>query len=193
MAVRAVLQAALLLATLAAPRSSGAEVEARAELEWTADLSVGGGAIVWPEGEAEGLFRFGAHTEVTFLRRTNRDVGLGVYGEVMTSGFLDVTAGFGASLLLPVHRAMPLVLSVGPHYTYSGAHDAGLGGRLWWGFRNHNHFHPYNTTFGLWVEARGDLTGEGRVLVAGGVDVDVAILAYPFMLLDRWARGPERL
>lgn len=191
--MRALLALPLALLALASSRPARAEVAARPEVEWTADLSLGGGAIVWPEGQGEGLVRFGGHSEAVFLRRTNRDFGLGVYGETMTSSFHDVTTSVGAVLVLPVLRPAPIVLFIGPHYTYSGEHDAGIGGRLWWGIRNHNHFHPYTTTFGLWVEARADLTGEERVLVAGGVDIDVAIFAYPFMLLERWARGPERL
>jgi hypothetical protein len=175
--------AALALALAAFPATGSAEVE------WTADLSLGGGVLI-AEETREGLFRFGAHAEATFLRDSNRDFGVGVYGEVMTSTFKDVMGGAGALLLLPLHHAMPLVLFFGPHYVYSGHHDVGLGGRLWFGFHNHNHFHCYNGTFGVWVEARGNLTSEREVLIAAGLDIDLAVFVYPVMWIERWARGP---
>ena len=181
-----------IITTLLAAVSLAAPWPASAEVEWTADLSIGGGVVLEEEAH-EGVFRFGAHTEVTFLRRTNRDFGLGVYGEVMTSSFRDVMASTGLTFLIPIHHGTPLVVFCGPHYTYSGAHDAGIGGRLWWGFHNHNHHHPYNGTVGIWVEARGDLTGDQDVLVAAGLDIDLAILVYPFLYLDRWARGPTSM
>jgi hypothetical protein len=184
--VRSPVAVAVILACLAAVRP------ARGEVELTSDLSLGGGALVAGEEPSGGLFRFGAHAEATFLRRSNRDLGLGIYVEVMTSTFLDVMGSVGATLLIPVHHGLPIVLFVGPHYTYSGRHDGGVGGRLWWGFHNHNLTHFYNGTFGLWLEVRGDLTGERDVLLAAGVDIDLSLFVYPFVFIDRWARGPER-
>lgn len=166
--------------------------EARGEVECTAGLSLGGGALVTGD-DRRALLRFGGHAEATFLRESNRDLGVGVYGEAMTSSFENVMAGIGVLALFPVHRALPLVLFLGTHYAYSGEHDVGLGGRLWFGLHNHNDLHAYNGTLGIWLEARADLTRDRDVLLAAGLDLDPALFVYPFMWLDRWARGPERL
>jgi hypothetical protein len=169
-----------------------APAHALAEVELTADLSVGGGAIVTGD-RRPALARFGGHAEATFLRDSNRDVGVGVYCEAMTSSFENVMGGVGVLALFPVHRALPLVLFLGPHYVYSGEHDAGLGGRLWFGLHNHNDLHPYNGTLGIWVEVRADLTHDRDVLIGAGLDIDPGLFVYPFLWLERWARGPRRL
>jgi len=146
------------------------------------------------EEPVEGVFRFGAHTDLVFLRETNREFGLGVFGEVMTSDFDDIMSSLGAVAVIPVNHGKPIVLFFGPHHHFDGDHSGGLGGRIWWGWHNHNHFHFYNFTFGLWVEARADIWGHGReLLVTGGVDVDLSLLILPWVWIERWIHGPARL
>jgi hypothetical protein len=175
---------------------------ARAELEVTANLAVGGGVVlsddpeVLPQGgydTTRGVGRVGLSTGVTFLRESNRELGLGVYAEVMTSSFVDVMPGVGLSLLLPVHHGAPLVIFAGAHYEYDGHHAGGFGGRIWWGAHNHNHFRVYNATFGLWAEVRGNVWGDNDVIVAGGVDLDLGVVFTPWMWFGSWVRGPSRL
>ena len=174
---------------------------ARGQTEVTSNLALGGGAQLYDDPQFEegsfdgssGFFRMGLNSTVTFLRETNRDVGLGLYLTVDTNGFRDIQPGAGLSLLLPVHRDFPLVLWAGGHYDYDGEHAGGFGGRLWWGAHNHNHFNPYNISFGLWVEVKANVFGNNDLLIVGGVDLDLAVLVAPWLWLARWIHGPERL
>lgn len=173
----------------------------RAQVEITSNLSVGGGVVLSddpqsPEGsydQSDGVARVGLNTSFTFLRETNRDFGLGVYAEVMTSSFRDVMPGAGLSFLIPVHHGAPLIVYAGAHYEFDGEHAGGFGGRLWWGFHNHNYFRHYNVTFGLWAEVRGNVWGNHDIIVAGGIDLDLSVLFTPWMWFASWVRGPSRL
>jgi len=173
----------------------------RAEVEVTGNLSIGGGGVLYDDpgiadqgyDSSRGVFRMGLNTSTLFLRRSNRDFGLGVYGEVMTSGFRDVQPGAGMVFLIPVHHGAPLVIFAGAHYDYDGTHAGGFGGRIWWGAHNHNHFHCYNPTFGIFVEARGNVWGNREVIVAAGFDFDLETAFTPWIWAQRWARGPARL
>lgn len=179
------------------PRAGAAEVEV------TTDLALGGGVVIIdqealaPEAQtgdtSRGVFRMGLSSSVTFLRESNRDFGLGLYAEVMTSTFRDVMPGAGLSFLIPVHHGAPLVIFAGAHYDYDGTSAAGFGGRLWWGAHNHNEYRAYNVTIGLWVEARANVWGNRDVLIAAGVDIDLQILVTPWLWFASWVRGPERL
>ncbi len=171
-----------------------------AQPEVTTNLALGGGVILSDDLElqgaydsTEGVVRLGVNSSITFLRETNREVGLGFYAELMTSSFRDVMPGVGLSLLLPVHHGTPIILWVGAHYVYDGEHAGGVGGRLWWGFHNHNHYRVYNTTFGIWVEVRANLFGNDDLVIAAGVDFDLHILATPWLWFASWLRGPARL
>jgi hypothetical protein len=174
---------------------------ARAEVEVTANFAVGGGVVLSDDplvpqrgyDTVLGVARVGLNSSVTFLRDTNREVGLGVYAEVMTSSFLDVMPGAGLTLLLPVHHGAPLVIFAGAHYEYDGTHSGGFGGRLWWGAHNHNHFDAYNYTFGLWAEVRGNVWGDHDLVVSAGVDIDLAVMITPWVWFARYLHGPERL
>jgi hypothetical protein len=175
---------------------------ARAELEVTADLAVGGGVVLSDDPEIEpqggydttlGVARVGLSTSFVFLRESNREVGLGVYAEIVTSSFLDVMPGAGFTLVLPINHAAPLVVFAGAHYEYDGTHAGGFGGRLWWGAHNHNHTGVYNGTIGLWAEVRGNVWGDHEVIVAGGVDLDLMMVFTPWIWFARYLRGPARL
>lgn len=173
---------------------------ARAEVEVTSNLALGGGAVLSDDPELQGsydtsrsLFRMGLTSSVIFLRESNREFGLGLYTELMTSGFRDVMPGVGVTALLPIHHAAPIVLSAGAHYDFDGEHAGGVGGRLWWGAHNHNHYHPYNISFGLWVEVKANLWGNRDMIITAGVDLDLQVLFTPWIWFARWAHGPARL
>lgn len=174
---------------------------AAAQIEITSNLAVGGGVVLsddpdLPQGSydaSDSVARVGLNTSFTFLRETNRDFGLGVYAEVMTSSFRDVMPGAGLSFLIPIHHGAPLILFAGAHYQYDGGHAGGFGGRLWWGAHNHNYFRRYNATFGIWAEVRGNVWGERDLVVAGGADLDLSVLFTPWLWFASWLRGPSRL
>jgi hypothetical protein len=186
------------IVALACALAAGA---ARAELEVTANLAVGGGVVLSDDplvpqdgyDTTLGVARVGLSSSVVFLRDTNRDFGLGLYAEIMTSSFVDVMPGAGLTFVLPVHHGAPIVVFAGAHYEYDGTHAGGFGGRLWWGAHNHNYFHAYNYTFGLWAEVRGNVWGDHELVVAGGVDIDLAVVFTPWIWFARYLHGPERL
>jgi hypothetical protein len=176
---------------------------AEAQVEITGNLALGGGALLTDDPEVDGdggrynshhgAFRFGLNGAVVFLRKSNRDFGLGFYTEVMTSSFRDVMPGGGIMAVIPVHRFLPLVLSGGAYYDYDGHHAGGVSGRLWWGVRNHNLTGHYNMTYGLWVEAKANLWGNEDLIVAAGVDIDLYLLVAPWQVLAHWLDGPDDL
>jgi hypothetical protein len=173
---------------------------AEAEPEITANLALGGGVVLSDDPQtsgdydsSEGVFRMGLSSSITFLRERNDEFGLGLFAEVMTSGFDDVMPALGMTFLLPVHHAAPLIIFAGAHYDYDGEHAGGFGGRLWWGAHNHNHYHAYNVSFGLWVEARANIWGNRDIVIAAGVDIDLQVLFTPWIWFARWAHGPARL
>lgn len=176
---------------------------ARAELEVTSNLAIGGGWVLYDDpqapgqegsyGASRGEYRMGLNSSVVFLRERNRDFGLGIYAEVMTSGFRDVQPSAGLVFVLPVHHGAPIVIFAGAHYDYDGEHAGGFGGRIWWGAHNHNHHHVYNTTFGIYFEVRGNVWGNQEVILALGFDFDLHVAFTPWIWAQRWARGPERL
>lgn len=174
---------------------------AAAEIEVTSNLALGGGVVLSDDPEiqgdydtSDGVFRMGLSSSVTFLRETNRDFGLGLWAEVMTSTFHDVMPAAGLSALIPVHHGAPIVIFAGAHYDFDGQHAGGIGGRLWWGAHNHNHYRVYNTTIGIWVEVRANLWGDNRdILIAAGVDIDLHVLATPWLWFASWVRGPSQV
>ena len=173
-------------------------VRAGAQPEVTGNLALGGGGILSDDPHRDGssldswrgVFRFGLNSSITFGRDSNRDLGLGIYLEAMTSTFRDIMPGMGLQVLLPVHPVAPLVLFAGGHYDYDGSHAAGVSGRLWWGVHNHNLTGWYNMTYGLWVETRANLWGNRDLVVAAGIDVDLFLIAAPWYILSQWLKGP---
>jgi hypothetical protein len=174
---------------------------ATAEVEVTSDLALGGGGLLYDDQEitgqgydaSEGVLRMGLNSSVVFLRDSNREFGLGLYVEVMTSDFRDVQPGAGMVFVFPIHHGFPLVIYAGAHYDYDGEHAAGFGGRVWWGAHNHNHHHPYNSILGIFFEVRGNVWGNQDVILAGGIDFDLHVFFTPWIWLARWIHGPERL
>jgi hypothetical protein len=171
-----------------------------AEPEVTSNLVLGGGVLLSDDPElqgsfdaSEGVLRMGLTSAIIFLRESNRELGLGFYAELMTNSFHDILPGAGVTLVLPIHHAAPLVVSAGAHYDYDGEHAGGVGGRLWWGAHNHNHYHVYNITLGLWIEAKANLWGNREVIITAGVDIDLQVLFTPWLWFARWAHGPARL
>ena len=117
--------------------------------------------------------------DLLFLRKRNRDLGVGPYVEVLTAGFWDARFGGGASLLLPITDSFPLVLSVGAFDHELRA--ASLGATLFWGTRSYNFGGAYNYALGIYASGYRDLDSGRATLVSVGVELDTFFLAAPFL------------
>src|SRR5262249_22746898 len=93
--------------------------------------------------------------DLLFLRRRNRDFGLGPYLEVTTAGFWDLRWGGGATVLVPVTENFPLTLSLGlvEHRLRAPA----LSATSFFGARSYNFEGAYNWALGAFANVTRDL------------------------------------
>jgi len=139
-----------------------------------APCGVGHGEKLW-----EDSFFCGALTgALLFFRESNQSFGLGPYLEANTAGFWDARFGGGASLLLPVHEVLPLVVSLGVYDHELRA--ASVGGTVFWGARSYNFTSTYNWTLGLYASGFRDLAGRDTLLSVG-LEIDGFFIAAPFI------------
>jgi hypothetical protein len=128
----------------------------------------------------------GVVADLLFLRERNTDFGLGPYAEVSTAGFWDARYGGGVSALAPVTPDFPLVLSLGAYGHETRA--VALGANAFFGLRSHNFHGNYNFAVGLVVSAYRDLGAEHATLVTIGLELDVLLLAAPFVFVANGLR-----
>ncbi|MFO0559232.1 MAG: hypothetical protein U0269_14550 [Polyangiales bacterium] len=157
----------------------------RAPFEFTAQIVVGGGARFAPGAPAPaGFFTLAWRADMLFLRDTPRSFGIGPALAVRLDHFADVVPSLGASLLVPIHEALPLVITPSFALRWDGATWApGASGRLFWGVRSHNYHGVYALSIGLWAEARHFFDPQGTTDVAAGIDIDMQVFAIPFVAL----------
>lgn len=127
-------------------------------------------------------YHLGARFDVLFLRDRAETMGLGPYVEVATAAFDTLESGGGLSWLLPIDDTA-LILSAGAFARTSRfGWEPGAAGTVFWGSRSYNYHGLYAVGLGLFLQGRYGL-GEGRQADAvGGVQVDLAYLALPFLL-----------
>jgi hypothetical protein len=165
-------------------------------VEVTSQASVGGGArFDDPPRGTTGAFTMALRADVIVGRTGPRTWGVGPFLSVRTDGFTDVAPALGVSLLLPVAEALPLVLSAGGALRIDATGVApGALERLWWGARSYNYQSAYTLAAGIFVEARQFITESHTIDVVGGADVDLELIALPFIALYTWIfrRDPGR-
>jgi hypothetical protein len=165
-------------------------------VEVTSALSVGGGVRVsdLPPG-VTGVFSLSLRADVLFARSSPRAFGIGPFLSVRTDNFTDIAPTVGASLLVPVTEAFPLVLSAGGAMRFDAAGFApGVVERLFFGARSYNYQFAYTLAVGLFVESRQFVEPSHTVDVIGGIDVDLEVFVIPFVALYTWIfrRDPGR-
>jgi len=169
--------AAAILGLLVWARPAGAEPQASVGL--TGGASFG---VVGPESET--TLHLGARADVLLLRQRERDMAVGPYVDVGTPGFHDVALGGGGEWLIPVTEDVPVVASAGV-FARPGAGAAwrpGIEGTVFCGSRSYNFHSWYGLGAGVFVQSRW-LPGSPATLdVVAGVQVDVALVAMPFLL-----------
>jgi hypothetical protein len=177
-------------AGLAAVVSSG--TNARAEPQANAALTIGVAGTGEQAWWSNTRFSAGARADVLLGRSNNRHFGVGPYAELLTLS-RDLQLGGGASVLLPVHADLPIVLSGGPYGRYSAnwGWEPGVSGQLFWGSRSYNYHSWYVMAAGLVGHVRYGLgdSHERAVLIA--LHLDGEVLALPFLLLYEALFGPR--
>lgn len=146
-------------------------------------------------------FQLGLRGDLLFLRSRPDDLGLGPYVEVSTFAFNQGQLGGGASFLIPVHDAFPLVLSGGGHLRLAREDIGprpGFDASLFWGARSFNYHGVYNMAGGLRVgyhHSFGITPADGPTvdekLLSISAQVDVVALGLPIVLLIDALRGPS--
>ena len=147
-----------------------------------------GGGVRDLRDDVRGMVHVGAWADVLFFRRKQTDVGFGPYLQLATASFQTFETGLGASLLLPTGGPV-FILSAAPHFRVAnGTVDAGATGTLFFGSRSYNFSSAYGYQAGVFVEARQGFTSR-QTEVYGGLHLDVAVLALPFVFLAQALRN----
>lgn len=129
--------------------------------------------------------------DVLLGRSRNADLAAGPFMELSTAGFSDVRLAFGPTLLLPVHPYFPVVLQAGMRERHSElGWSPGLHGSVFVGSRSYNFHSNYVLAGGLVLTAQRGLDQPHDTLIAVAVQVDVLLLALPFIAGYAWLRGP---
>ncbi len=157
--------------------------------QWNLGLTLGGGARLAPVDAREVLITAAVRTDATFGARTPYAWRAGFFGWVGTTDFVTLDVAAGGVLQMPVSASFPLMLSAGVIAdVVPEPGRVGVLGRLWWGTRSLNYHSSYGMAAGLWVEGRYR-PGDGSADVLAGVDLDLRVLALPFIALAGLIQG----
>jgi hypothetical protein len=186
---------ARLLATVLFFVTTLAAMPANAEPQLSTALTLG----VAGHGERSSLWTStklaaGFRGELLLGRDKDADFGVGPYVEVLTtSSFSDVQLGGGASLLIPVHPYLPLVLSVGAYAAHQSpwGWEPGLATELFWGTHGYNYHSLYAMSAGIFAAGRYALGDSREVTLLAGGRLDLELIAIPFLFLWGAIRGPN--
>jgi hypothetical protein len=129
------------------------------------------------------VLHLGARADVLLLRARERDMAVGPYLDVATAGFHDVDAGGGGEWLLPLTEDFS-VLGAGGGFLRSGAGRdwaPGAEGTLFFGSRSYNFHSWYGLAVGAFVQSRWVPATPATLDIVAGVQLDVALLAMPFL------------
>ncbi|MDC0683776.1 MULTISPECIES: hypothetical protein [Sorangium] len=168
---------------------------ARAEPQASAGVTVGLAGVgldrqLWDST----VFHVGLRGDVLFGRAANADFGVGPYAEVLTHAFDEIQTGAGVSVLAPIHDTFPLVLSTGAYGRWSGdarGVEPGIAAAIFWGGRSYNFHSRYGMSTGLLAQVRFGLGGSKETAVVLAAQLDLALLALPFVYLFEAAKGPS--
>lgn len=170
---------AVALATILVARAS----PAHADPQTSVGLTIGGVVRDVQGSGTSGAFHLGARGDVLLFRSRNSDMAVGPYVDVATASFHDADLGGGLGWLLPVTEDFPLLLSAGG-FARDGDGQGwrpGLEGTLLVGPRSYNYHSWYGLAGGLFVQTRWLPQSPSTVDVVIGAQIDVEILALPFV------------
>ncbi len=172
-------------AALLAPRTASADPQT------SVALTIGGG-VDGLRTSARPVFHLGGWADILFFRNRESDMALGPYLNVDTSAFDTLHLGGGLSWLVPL--GSPVLIVSGGALVQKSAFgwEPALQSALFFGSRSFNFHSVYGFAVGGFVQGRlgvGPLDGTRQADVVGGLQVDVAILGLPFVMLYQGLRG----
>lgn len=131
-----------------------------------------------------GVFHLGLHGDVLLLRKRDGQFDLGPYVEVLTRNFETFEAGGGASVLLPITEAVPVIVSGGP-FARGGRRgfDAGVAAEVFVGSRSFNYHSVYGFAVGGFFQARAGLGPIKQLDLIWGLQIDLELVALPFLFV----------
>lgn len=180
--IRGALALAVTVVSLAFPRP------ALADPQFSAGLTLGPAFRHLRVGPVKPALHLGGRFDVIFLRESQRDMGLGPYIDVGTSGFDSFEAGGGLSWLIPAGGTSFIASGGTEARVAGGTTEPGLTWGLFWGSRSYNFSSIYGFGVGLFAQGRYGLGDSKAFDLVTGVQVDFAILALPVLLLVNRAR-----
>lgn len=161
---------------------------ARAEPQLSVRLATGGGALLADAGN-EGLFELALRSELLFGGARVDVVRVGPAVDLRTRTFETAEAAGGASILLPIIGAFPLVVTAGAGWaSRPGDADGAFAlGTVAFGYRPFNFFSPYGYGLELYASVRYGLDQAHPIEISGGIEIDLEFLTVlPFMFLWTW-------
>ncbi len=156
---------------------------AQADPQTSIGLTLGGVVREAQGSGTSGAFHLGARGDLLLLRSRNSDMAFGPYVDTATASFHDVDVGGGLGWLVPVTEDLPLLLSAGG-FARDGDGQGwrpGVEGTLLVGPRSYNFHSWYGLAGGLFVQTRWLPESPSTFDVVIGAQVDVEILALPFV------------
>ncbi len=161
---------------------------ASADPQFSAGLTVGPAFRRLRLGPVTPAFHLGARFDVLFLRQSQRDMGLGPYVDLGTSGFDSFETGGGLSWLIPAGGTSFVASAGGQARIAGGTAQPGVTWGVFWGSRSFNFHSSYGFGVGLFAQGRYGLGDSKSFDVITGVQIDVLIFALPFLLAFNGAR-----
>jgi hypothetical protein len=164
---------------------SVATTRADAAPQANAGMTIGGGIDGLRGGGTSGFFHVGGRADVLFLRERGRDMAIGPYVDIATASFTTLEAGAGVEWLLPVRDDLPFILSAGvfERRAPSFGWEPGVATTLFFGSRSYNFHSWYDLGLGVFVQGRYGLGEAKQGEVIFGAQIDLALLAYPFIFV----------
>ncbi|MEO6420575.1 MAG: hypothetical protein ABIP39_14270 [Polyangiaceae bacterium] len=143
-----------------------------------------GGAATDLRTNPEGAFHLGGRAELLFLRERESDMAVGTYVDLVTERLDTLELGAGSAWLIPIVPSFPLVASAGVFERRAPVFgwEPGLAANLFFGPRSYNFHSTYAMANGLFVQGRYGLGDGKQADVIFGVQIDLQILALPFLL-----------
>ncbi|MEM6559931.1 MAG: hypothetical protein AAF605_09125 [Myxococcota bacterium] len=161
---------------------------AAADMQWSARGTLGGGFELLSADGVDRRLRFfesGLRTEVLFGGRGDEYVRFGPALDLRSTRFESLDAAIGASLLLPVIRAYPIVVTGAVGYSVRPEENEPVFvSTLAWGYRSYDFHDRYQTGFMGYASARMDLDDPNHMQISFGVELDLeAMVRIPVLAL----------
>jgi len=128
--------------------------------------------------------------ELWFGRERDRDLGLGPLVSLSTASFDRYAVTAGASLVLPISPTYPFILSAtGGALETDAGWAPGVEAWLFWGPMSYNFHSSYAMASGLLLGFQTSLGEERLTIVSLNGQLDLGLVALPFILTEQWLVG----